>query len=88
MLLSREYSYRGFNVVGNVQYRHADFNYKGDKDFDKINWDFLNWSVNAKYKFNNSHELYAVATQVHREPTRSDMFGGEENFHQSCDNTG
>ena len=75
-----EYSYCGFNVVGNIQYRHADFNYKGDKDFDKINWDFLNWSVNAKYKFNNSHELYAVATQVHREPTRSDMFGGEENF--------
>lgn len=75
-----EYRYKGFKVVGNIQYRHADFDYRGDVDFDKVNWDFLNWSGNVSFQFNNVHSIYASVTQTHREPTRSDMFGGEENF--------
>ncbi len=75
-----EYRYKGFKVVGNIQYRHADFDYRGDVDFDKVNWDFLNWSGNVSYQFNNVHSIYASITQTHREPTRSDMFGGEENL--------
>lgn len=75
-----ECSYKGLKVVGNIQYRHADFDYRGDVDFDKVNWDFLNWSCNVSYQFNKLHSIYASATQTHREPTRSDMFGGEENL--------
>jgi iron complex outermembrane receptor protein len=74
------YTYRQLSVGANVQYRHTDFDYKGDKPFERINWDFLNWSANVRWQFNNLHALYASATQTHREPTRSDMFGGEENF--------
>lgn len=75
-----EYSYNGLKVVGNIQYRHADFDYRGDVAFDKVYWDFLNWSGNVSYQLNKAHSLYASATQTHREPTRSDMFGGEENL--------
>lgn len=75
-----EYSYKGLKLVGNIQYRHADFDYRGDVAFDKVNWDFLNWSGNISYQFNKAHSIYASATQTHREPTRSDMFGGEENL--------
>ena len=75
-----EYSYNGLKVVGNIQYRHADFDYRGDVAFDKVYWDFLNWSGNVSYQFNQAHGLYASVTQTHREPTRSDMFGGEENL--------
>ena len=75
-----DYTYKGFNVLANAQYRHADFNYIGDVEFTKLNWDFFNWSVQASYTFNNTHKLYASATQTHREPTRTDMFGGEENL--------
>ena len=75
-----EYSYKGFKIVGNIQYRHADFDYRGDVAFDKVNWDFLNWSGNVSYQFSKVHSIYASATQTHREPTRSDMFGGEENL--------
>ena len=75
-----EYSYNGLKVVGNIQYRHADFDYRGDVAFDKVYWDFLNWSGNVSYQFNQAHSLYASVTQTHREPTRSDMFGGEENL--------
>ena len=75
-----EYSNNGLKVVGNIQYRHADFDYRGDVAFDKVYWDFLNWSGNVSYQFNQAHSLYASVTQTHREPTRSDMFGGEENL--------
>lgn len=75
-----EYRYNGLTLVGNVQYRHADFDYRGDVAFDKANWDFLNWSGHVSYRFNSLHSLYASVTRTHREPTRSDMFGGEENL--------
>ncbi|MBO7318317.1 MAG: TonB-dependent receptor, partial [Bacteroidales bacterium] len=74
------YTYRQLSVGANIQYRHADFDYRGDTPFSRINWDFLNWSANVRWQFNNRHAIYASATQTHREPTRSDMFGGEENF--------
>lgn len=75
-----EYRYGGLSIGANIQYRHADFDYKGDVEFDKVNWDFLNWSTNIRYQINNAHGIYATATQTYREPTRSDMFGGEENL--------
>lgn len=75
-----EYRYNALKLTGNVQYRHVDFDYRGDVAFDKVNWNFLNWSGNVSYQFNNTHDIYASATQTHREPTRSDMFGGEENL--------
>lgn len=74
------YTHHRLTVGANLQYRHAHFDYHGDKAFEKLYWDFLNWSVNMRYSINNSHALYASATQTHREPTRSDMFGGEENM--------
>lgn len=74
------YNYRWLNVGANIQYRHADFTYRGDKAFEPVDWDFLNWSVNARWQFTQQHSIYASATRTHREPTRSDMFGGEENF--------
>ena len=80
VFVDAKYSYKGFSANGNIQYRHADFDYVGDVDFSKINWNFLNWGINIKYQIKNNHLFYASITQTHREPTRSDMFGGEENF--------
>ena len=75
-----EYNHRGLKVLGNIQYRHADFDYRGDVSFDKVNWNFINWSGNVSYRFNKRHSIYCSVTQTHREPTRTDMFGGEENL--------
>lgn len=74
------YRYRQVTVGGNVQYRYADFNYRGDLPFEGVEWNFLNWSGNVRWEINHRHALYASATRTHREPTRTDMFGGEENF--------
>lgn len=80
VFIKGEYEYKGLNILLNLQYRHADFDYKGDLAFDKLNWDFFNWSAKASYNLKDNHTFYFSATQTHREPTRSDMFGGEENL--------
>lgn len=79
------------NVVisGNIQYRYAAFDYidyvNRSNDFsgsDNINteWGFCNYGFNAEYTPKYSTRLYAKYNHVYREPTRSDMFGGNENF--------
>lgn len=74
------YTLKKLTIGANLQYRHADFDYKGDVDFSKINWDFFNYNANIKYDFTKSFNTYASITHTNREPTRTDMFGGSENF--------
>lgn len=74
-------------ISGNVQYRHAGFNYIdhlsdisfNGKDVGTV-WDFCNFGFNAEYNPIKSIKVYGRFNQVHREPTRSDMFGGNETF--------
>lgn len=80
--------FRGMVLSGNVQYRYAAFDYRDFVDDDKsfyrsvndTEWDFCNFGFNAEYTPINSTKLYAKFNKVNREPTRSDMFGGNENF--------
>lgn len=43
-------------------------------------WNFVNWGFNFNYNPKNNILLYAKYSCVNREPTRSDMFGGNEYF--------
>lgn len=74
------YTFKKLTIGANLQYRHADFDYKGDVNFSKINWDFFNYNANIKYDFTKNFNTYASITHTNREPTRTDMFGGSENF--------
>ena len=73
---------------GNIQFRHTNFNYKDhinpEYNFTSnkynTNWNFINWDLNVNYNPNNNILLYAKYSCVNREPTRSDMFGGNESF--------
>ena len=73
---------------GNIQYRYVTFEYKDyfdntlsftPNDYD-TKWDFINWGVNIDYNFTQNTKVYAKYSRVNREPTRSDMFGGNEYF--------
>lgn len=75
-----DYKWREFTSGVNLQYRHADFSYDGDVPFERVNWDFFNWSAHLRWDFSRGQSLYLSATSTHREPTRTDMFGGEENL--------
>lgn len=82
------YTLGKFNFGANVQYRHVKFDYTdhmnplwtfGPDKYD-TNWHFVNYGVNAAYKFNNNHKVYVRYSEVSREPTRTDMFGGVEDL--------
>lgn len=83
--LSASYTLGKFNIGANVQYRHVDFRYHtAYYEFDRFaydtNWNFINWGANVEYNFTNNMKAYARYSEVSREPTRTDMFGGNEYF--------
>lgn len=80
VFVKTEYENNVIHLLGNIQYRHADFDYKGDVPFEKINWDFINYNLGATFKVNSSLNIYTTFAHTNREPTRTDMFGGEDNF--------
>lgn len=83
--------YNPFNCLtlsGNVQYRYAAFDYKDYvndnnsfyRNDNNTEWNFCNFGFNIEYTPVNLTKIYAKFNRVNREPTRSDMFGGNENF--------
>lgn len=85
------YSLISFNILnnltvsGNIQYRHVNFNYvdiiNSHMSFNNpLRWNFINFGANIEYKPIYNLKLYTKFNKVNREPTRSDMFGGNEYF--------
>lgn len=82
------YTWNKFNFGANIQYRHVDFHYTDhmdntmsfDSDTYDTNWNFINWGANIEYKITNNSKAYIRYAVAHREPTRTDMFGGNEFF--------
>ncbi|HEX9500781.1 MAG TPA: TonB-dependent receptor, partial [Thermoanaerobaculia bacterium] len=56
------------------QIRTTDFHYHGDVAIDPIRWTFFNPKIGARYR-----NFYASAGVSRREPTRTDLFQGEDN---------
>lgn len=76
------------NISGNVQYRNVTFSYSdtekygnpnGDYNFSKT-WDFINFGGNIEYDPITNMKIYTRFNYLNREPTRSDMFGGNEYY--------
>lgn len=82
------YTLGKFNFGANVQYRYVNFRYKDNMDptwdfsYNKFgtNWNFINWGANVDYNITNNMKVYARYAMAHREPTRTDMFGGLEDL--------
>lgn len=67
------------HLYGDAQIRHARFDYHGEADAGAIDWTFFNPKVGARYDLGARSSVYASAGIATREPTRSDMFLGEDN---------
>ena len=81
-----EYRFMRFNLYTDMQYRHANFDYRGDVQLDRINWNFINPKAGLNYLPADNTEIYYSIGRIGREPTRTDMFGGNENL--TIDETG
>lgn len=74
------------SVITKIQYRYVDFKYKDflnpHLSFDKYKnnsyWNFINSEIDFNYNISNKINTYARIAVTNREPTRTDMFGGNE----------
>lgn len=81
--LSANYYLEGFEFNGNIQYRYVDFNYRDNlnpefKYNEDTKWNFMNCGGGVTYNINSYNRVYGRYTHTNREPTRSDMFDGNE----------
>jgi iron complex outermembrane receptor protein len=67
------------NLYADLQLRHATFDYHGEADIDGIAWTFFNPKLGARFALTPRSSLYASAGLSTREPTRNDLFEGEDN---------
>lgn len=69
-----------FILFGDIQYRTVNFSYDGGIEMPVQQWNFFNPKGGFKIKANDGLEFYTFIAQTHREPTRSNLFGGSDNF--------
>ena len=71
-----------FTVSANAQLRYVNFKYTDINTNDNFNlsWPFTNYGANVEYSPIKGLTVYAKYSHLNREPTRSDMFGGNEYY--------
>lgn len=67
-----------WNVWGDLQLRHARFDYDGGVDLDAIDWTMVNPKIGFSRNIGAGISAYVTAGRVEREPTRSDLLAGED----------
>ncbi len=68
-----------WHTYGDAQVRYTNFHYHGDVAIEPIHWTFFNPKVGARYSVDSKSSVYASAGISTREPTRNDLFQGEDN---------
>jgi iron complex outermembrane recepter protein len=81
-----EYTAGKFTLYGDLQYRYSTFGYKGSVPFEKMDWHFLNPKAGVDFAADDAVSLYYSIGRTGREPTRNDVFGGNDDL--TADSTG
>jgi iron complex outermembrane receptor protein len=74
-----EYDIKKFTLFGDAQIRYVDFKYQGDMSMIPFNWTFFNPKGGIMFTQCKHYNFYTSVGQTHREPTRNDIFMGEDN---------
>lgn len=89
-----EYDLKKLTIFGDIQYRIANFNYIADTidptsaKLDPIVWNMTSPKVGLSYSHSDKIRSYISVGYTQREPTRSDLFGAQDNlFYVSTDTT-
>ncbi len=75
-----DYTFNRITLFADIQYRYSSFDYQGSVSFNKIQWNFLNPKAGASIDLNRNSVLYYSIGRIGREPTRNDMFGGNDDL--------
>ena len=79
-----EYKIKNLLFSGDIQYRTSLFNYEGDVNFNEINWSFINPKLGLSYRNSDNLVIYVNMGKTGREPTRYDMFQGNDVLEYIC----
>lgn len=75
-----DYTLNKVTLFADIQYRHVNFDYIGSVDFQKLNWNFINPKFGTSLVVNDNSDIYYSLGYTGREPTRNDMFGGNDDL--------
>ncbi|MDP9076687.1 MAG: TonB-dependent receptor [Bacteroidota bacterium] len=75
-----DYTIHRLTFFADIQPRYASFDYHGDVPLNKMDWHFINPKAGISFEVNNHSTLYYSIGRTGREPTRNDMFGGNDNL--------
>lgn len=67
------------HLYSDLQVRSTNFHYHGDVAIAPIRWTFFNPKLGMRYDLSSASGVYASAGLSRREPTRNDLFQGEDN---------
>ena len=67
-------------LFADAQGRMVEFSYIGDTTMPKQTWSFFNPKAGLVYSQSSTINYYVSVGQSHREPTRTNMFGGNDNL--------
>lgn len=73
------YTFNNITFFGDMQFRTVSFNYNGDSKLEPLKWNFLNLRGGINYKLDKG-SLYYSYGKTSREPTRNDIFLGNDNL--------
>lgn len=67
-------------LYADVQERLTSFTYDGSQNMPEQNWAFFNYRAGLNYKINDRYNVYYSYGQTSREPTRNDLFRGNDDL--------
>ncbi|MDU0371384.1 TonB-dependent receptor [Hymenobacter endophyticus] len=81
-----EYRLGPLTLFADVQGRTATFRYRGSVPLEPQRWQFINPKAGLSYQLTEHTTLYYSLGRTGREPTRNDLFGGNDDL--AADSTG
>jgi iron complex outermembrane recepter protein len=75
-----EYQLNSLLLYADFQYRATQFDYKGSTGFNQLTWQFINPKAGLSYTTKSGLVAYYSIGMTGREPTRNDIFGGEDDL--------
>jgi iron complex outermembrane receptor protein len=75
-----DYTFKWLTLFADIQYRYSSFDYKGTVTLDKTQWHFINPKAGLSVEVKQNSVIYYSIGSTGREPTRNDMFGGNDDL--------
>ena len=75
-----DYQLNRLVLFADIQYRYTTFDYNGSVPMGKLAWNFFNPKAGVSFDMGHNRILYYSIGRSGREPTRNDLFGGNDNL--------